>query len=361
MKAISKRKILVYFLFNTLALFIFGTSTSLCQSKANEVYKRVSPAVVLIGTDKGSGTGFIIDSSGIIVTALHVVDSASKVAIKIQSGDVFDDVSLLLKDERKDIAILKINGFGLPAINLGNSNNVNPGDQVIVIGNPLGTELLKTSISDGIVSGIRDLGNGYKIIQITAPVSPGNSGGPALSINGEVIGIVVFRIREGESLNFAVPINYVRGMLNSISVTNPIKQWQNKPGSGSVIPEKSSINNTITRWKSLSSGTTKIIRIEGDYIYVETLESEHNRKLGVFSIFEFKKQGNKYTGTVRFKIVWEEANMSCIIEKPVELISVTPTRIEGQIFNSPDNSKFDWKKCKYSKPPKWESFVWIPE
>ncbi len=350
-------------------LVCYGSnSAALSQSKANEVYKKVSPAVVLIKTDKGTGTGFIIASTGVIATALHVVDGASKVAVKTQAGDIFDDVSLLAKDERRDLAILKVGGFDLPTINLGNSNDLNPGDQVLIIGNPLGAEQLRTSISDGIVSGIRDLGDGYKVIQVTAPISPGNSGGPALSANGDAIGVVVFRLRAGQSLNFAVPINYVRGLLNSTDVNKPVAQWKNASGADSVFSEKASASTT--RWKSLASGTTKILRFEGDYIYIETVYSEELRKLGVFTISEGKKQGDKYVGTTREQRVWWETNPytgekvithSCIKESAFELTSVTPSRIEGRGLRPPQGAKFDYKKCKSSKPDEWVSFVWIPE
>jgi len=78
-----------------------SNSAALSQSNPTDVTEKVSPAVVLIKTDKGTGTGFIIDSTGIIATALHVVNGASKVAVKTQAGDIFDDVSLLAKDERR--------------------------------------------------------------------------------------------------------------------------------------------------------------------------------------------------------------------------------------------------------------------
>jgi len=323
---------------------------------------------VLIKTDKGSGTGFIVTSTGVIATALHVVDGASKVAIKTQAGDIFDDVSLLAKDERRDLAILKVSGFDLPKINLGNSNDLNPGDQVLVIGNPLGAEQLRTSISDGIVSGIRDLGDGYKVLQVTAPISPGNSGGPALSASGDAIGVVVFRLREGQSLNFAVPINYLRGLLDSIDVNKPVMLWKNPSGSESVFSENSS--SKVTRWKSLTSGTTKLLRYEGDYIYIETELPDEIRKLGVFRLAEAKKKGDKYFGTVRFRETWWEMNPitkekvvkgACSFEIPIELTLVTTNRIEGRAFEPAKGAKLDYKKCKYSKPDEWQNFVWIPE
>jgi len=351
-----------------LALCFAGNSITFSQSGANEVYKKVSPTVVLIRTDKGVGTGFIVASTGVIATAFHVIDGASKVAIKTPSGDIYDEVSLLAKDDRRDLAILKVNGFDLPTATLGNSNEVSPGDKVIVIGNPLGAEQLLTSISDGIVSGIRDLGEGYKVIQVTAPISAGNSGGPAFSANGDVIGVIVFRLKEGQSLNFAVPINYVRGMLGSIDTNKPISQWKKVQGTQSVFSEK--VSAKVSRWKSLASGTIRTLRFEGDYIYIETVWSEELRRLGVFTIAEVKKQGDKYTGTVRGKEVWWETNPytgekvvthSCVNELAIELTSVTPNRIEGRGFGPPQGAKLDKKKCTFSKSSVWQSFIWIPE
>lgn len=356
------------FLTFILTPFFSGNGIVFSQSGTNEVYKKVSPSVVLIRTDKGAGTGFIVNSTGVIATAFHVVDGASKVAIKTPAGDIYDEVSLLAKDERRDLAILKINGFDLPTANLGNSNEIAPGDKVIVVGNPLGAEQLQTSISDGIVSGVRDLGEGYKVIQVTAPVSAGNSGGPAFSANGDVIGIIVFRLKEGQSLNFAVPINYVRGMLGSIDTNRPISQWKKVQGTESVFSEK--VSAKITRWKSLTSGTARILRYEGDYIYIETVWSEELRKLGVFTIAEVKKQGDKYIGIGREKIVWWETNpytgekvttYSCTNELAIELTSVTPYRIEGRGFGPPQGAKQDKKKCTFSKSSVWNSFTWIPE
>jgi len=102
---------------------------------------------------------------------------------------------------------------------------LNPGDRIIVIGNPFASEKLQTSMSDGIVAGIRDFDWGYKVIQLTAPISPGNSGGPVLSAKGKAVGIAALKLVGGENLNFAIPINYVRGMLNSVDSNKPIARW----------------------------------------------------------------------------------------------------------------------------------------
>lgn len=338
------------------------------QSKANEVYKQASASVILIKTDKGAGTGFIVSSNGLIVTAFHVIDGATKMAIKTPSGDIYDAVSLVSKDERRDIAVLKVSGFDMPAANLGNSNSATPGDQVIVMGNPLGSEELQTSVSDGIVSGLRDLGDGHKVIQVTAPVSRGHSGGPAFSANGEVIGVVVFKLKEGESLNFLVPINYVRGMLDSLNLNNPILQWNNNSKSESVFSERPVTN--VTRWKSLMSGASFTIRRQGDYIYVETDVSSDLSKLGIISIAELKRQESKYVGTWRWNYAWWKTNIftgerivthTCSFSDATELTYVTPQRIEGRTQGRTKGAKIGKKKCTFSKPREWEVFTLIPE
>jgi hypothetical protein len=113
-------------------------------------------------------------------------------------------------DARRDLAILKIKGFNLPVVELGNSDEVAQGARVVVIGNPMG---LENSVSDGLWSGARDTGAGYKLQQMTAPISPGSSGGPVFDIRGRVIGVATLSLVEGQNLNFFVPINYARGLI----------------------------------------------------------------------------------------------------------------------------------------------------
>src|SRR5437867_2666796 len=177
------------------------------------LYKQVAPAIVLIATNRGGGTGFIVRSDGVIVTALHVVRDATVVRVSTSSGDVFDQVGLLYEDERKDLALLKIFGFDLPVVKLGNSNNAAVGQSIVVVGNPLATQKLQATLSTGVISGIRDFEEGYNVLQITAAISPGSSGAPILSDDGSVIGVAAFKLLGGESLNFGIPINYVRGFL----------------------------------------------------------------------------------------------------------------------------------------------------
>jgi len=161
------------------------------------------------------GTGFIVDSSGVILTADHLLEkTTSKIRIKRENGDTYEneDVDVVDVDHKRDIAIIKIKAVNLPYITLGNSDEVKKGDQIFVIGNPEGLEF---SISDGLVSALRDSESGYKWFQVTAPISPGSSGGPVFNLKGEAIGIVTNTMKEGQNLNFAVPVNYIKPRLKT--------------------------------------------------------------------------------------------------------------------------------------------------
>jgi hypothetical protein len=336
------------------------------QTEAGSVYQKSSKAVVLIKTDKRSATGFLISANGLVATSYHVIEGVNRVSVRTSSGDVFDNVSLLAKDERRDLAILKIPGFDLPFVSLGNSNDINPGDKIIVIGNPLGTEQLQASVTDGIVSGLRDLGEGYNVIQMTAPVSPGNSGGPAFTAKGDAIGVVAFRLREGENLNFAVPINYVRGMLDTADPAKAIQQWTNSPDRASVTDGGSA----ISKWKTADGGQIATLRLDGDNIHIEAVSPGKAGKLYIKMNAELKNDAGKYTGTANSVITWtrtilvsseKSAADRCTFTDPMEITSVTPSRIEGREFTAPTDAILDKTKCTFSKPKRWVNFIWVPE
>lgn len=189
----------------------------LARDTLEELASRATPAVVLVDTRTPSGTrqgsGFLVTSDGRILTNHHVIRDARSLTVKLASGDIYDQVSLLAADERRDLAVLQISGFDLPVLPLGNSDSVRIGAPVVLIGSPLG---LENTVSTGIVSGRRQEERGYQLLQISAPASVGSSGGPVLSNTGEVIGIAVSQMRSGQNLNFALPINYARGLLGQI-------------------------------------------------------------------------------------------------------------------------------------------------
>lgn len=180
-----------------------------------------SDAVVRIDvrTPNGSrqGSGFIVSEDGRVLTNYHVVRDARSIEVKLASGDVYERTAVLATDERRDIAVLKVPGFSLPTLPLGNSDSVRVGTDVVAIGSPLG---LENTVSTGIVSGRRQEPEGYGLLQISVPASQGSSGGPVLSRRGEVIGVAVSQMQGGENLNFAVPVNYARGLLSQADTTS---------------------------------------------------------------------------------------------------------------------------------------------
>ena len=187
------------------------------QPSTADIAKNTIPAVVLIKaigpSGESSGSGFLVDPGGTIVTNLHVVQGATAVAVKVASGDVYDQVRIRAFDERKDLAVIQVAALGLPTVSLGDSDAVQVGDHVVLIGNPLG--ILEGSVSTGVISGVRAVETGFRVIQTDAAANPGNSGGPLVDGAGHVIGVLSFKLRGAESLNFVVPINYARGLLSS--------------------------------------------------------------------------------------------------------------------------------------------------
>jgi S1-C subfamily serine protease len=163
------------------------------------------------GHPVAQGSGFLISSEGRIVTNYHVVQHGSSAVVKLPGGGFFAVEGILSFDKGRDIAVIKVQGENFRTVPLGDSDRIQVGAEVVAIGNPLS---LESTVSNGIVSGIRTLKeDGGKYLQITAPISPGSSGGPLFNMAGEVIGITTSYLRGGENLNFAIPINDVKRML----------------------------------------------------------------------------------------------------------------------------------------------------
>jgi uncharacterized protein (TIGR02145 family) len=173
-------------------------------------------STVTIETDIGLGSGFFI-SKDVIVTNYHVIEGASKAyCYANNSSTQYGIEGYLAVDKSVDLILLKVLGLNRTALKIATSI-VTPGQKVYVIGSPKG---LPASISDGIISGLRDF-EGYKLIQITAPISPGSSGGPVLNANGEVIGVSVGQYKDGQNLNFAIPKSNLE-LLIKLKTTEPI-------------------------------------------------------------------------------------------------------------------------------------------
>jgi len=330
--------------------------------------EQVLPAVVLIkGVDSHgaeiSGSGFLVHASGTIITNLHVIHDLKQAAVKLSTGDIYDQLTVRAFDERKDLAVIQIPGYALPTIKLGDSDALRVGDSVLLVGNPLG--ILERSVSAGIVSAIRQSEDGYRVIQTDAAANPGSSGGPMIDSEGRAVGVVTFKIRGTESLNFVIPINYVQGLLAATG-SIALEDLSTRLGRTTDV---FAAPHLPSRWKSLATGTVKTIRIDGDHLYVETILPDERIKAGDFTLAEFTKDGTKYVGKVRtrltcmFRSAWDLSPRykTCTEEHAMSVDSLTETRIEGTAEEYPQNDHFSCRSCTHSEKPQTTRFVWIPE
>lgn len=203
---------------------IANAQTTAPALSGDQVVERVSPSAVSILVGKGDGqvagvaSGVIIRSDGVILTANHVVKGMREVQVRLKSGEIYDQVELLASDERRDVAALRISATGLPVLPVGNSTNTASGAAVFVVSNAVG---LPWTASSGILSATRladdvpGAGSGYRILQFTAPLAPGSSGGVLVDAEARILGIVVGSLRVGQNINFAVPIESVAGLANA--------------------------------------------------------------------------------------------------------------------------------------------------
>ncbi len=171
--------------------------------------RRVEPSIVVIvtygkeGSMLGQGTGFFVGQEGDVITNSHVLQEASRAVIITTEGMEYPIQKVLAEDRDGDLVRVSVRASKEAVRPLPVSTRIpEVGERVIVIGTPLG---LDKTVSDGIVSAVRDIPAFGKIIQLTAPISPGSSGSPVINMKGEVIGIATFFVVAGQNLNFAIP------------------------------------------------------------------------------------------------------------------------------------------------------------
>jgi Do/DeqQ family serine protease len=168
---------------------------------------------------RGTGSGFIFDTKGRIITNAHVVDGADRVRVTLKDGRSFDG-EVLGADPLTDLAVIQINAKNLPVVALGNSDRLEAGEWAIAIGNPLG---LDNTVTTGIISGtgrssaqVGVADRRVDFIQTDAAINPGNSGGPLLNDRGQVIGINTAIIQNAQGLGFAIPINQAQKIASEL-------------------------------------------------------------------------------------------------------------------------------------------------
>jgi len=178
------------------------------ELSAKELFAKVSPAVVRVVCDNGSGSGFFVSPNGWVITNYHVIEGATKVSVVLENNAKLEVKRILVQDKIADLALLDTGAEKVPTLPLATTQPAT-GDKVYAVGNPMD---LKNSMSDGLVSGMREE-HGIKYVQTSAPISSGSSGGPLLLATGEVVGVTTFTYRRSQNLNFAVLWTHIGNLI----------------------------------------------------------------------------------------------------------------------------------------------------
>lgn len=187
-----------------LSILLFAVAVQSFSQDATDIYNKTVGSTVTIETNNGLGSGFFV-ATNIIATNYHVIEGATEASCYVNNSNTkYKIEGYVAADQNVDLILLKVASLNKPSLVMA-TESVSPGQKVYVIGSPKG---LPATISDGIVSGMRDF-DGYKLIQMTAPISPGSSGGPVMNSKGQLIGISVMQLTEGQNLNFAIPKSYL--------------------------------------------------------------------------------------------------------------------------------------------------------
>jgi serine protease Do len=219
----------------------FGTDQPGKKESFDEMIDRLEQGVVIVSNPQGLGAGFVIDAAGLLVTNYHVVrgEKYQDVTVFLKKPDgktektVFHRVEVLAFSPLLDCALLRIaakdlEGVKLPALALAEPSSVKTGTRVFAIGNPgVGAQILDHTVSQGILSSSSRNFNDILYLQTTAAVNPGNSGGPLLNDDGEVVGLVTFRAIFQEGLAFALPVWYLRLFLDNARAYAPTSDDKN--------------------------------------------------------------------------------------------------------------------------------------
>ena len=299
---------------------------------ATEAYNKVAPAAVVVSTKsvtqgyfmqtqevEGIGSGFIINEEGYILTNYHVVKGAQEISVTL-SNDVTTTAQVVNYDENQDVAMIKITdeSVEIPAtVELGDSDALQPGEEVIAIGTPLSTELSST-VTKGIISATSrsvavESGVTMNLIQTDAAINAGNSGGPLVNTKGEVVGINSSKIsgEAVEGIGFSIPINDIKDKIESLS----------KP-----------ILNLGISVRTIDEALSKQLNMEQGLYVVEVTEFSSAEKAGLKAgDIIVKADGNRITTFDEFKAVkngkeeGDEISLEVIRNGESKTINVTLT------------------------------------
>ena len=220
-----------------LALFLRCGIPAVNAQTAQQIAQNAFDSTVLLvmkdanGQPIGLGSGFFVLPSQ-IATNLHVVEGATRGYAKLvgrKTKHMVEGITAI--DAKRDLVILKVSILDAQTLPVGDSNAVQVGDPVHAVGNPRG---LEGTFSQGIISSVREV-ESDKLIQLTAPISPGSSGGPVLNSRGNVIGASVATFRSGQNLNFAIPSNYLTALVVQVGPVKPLSQTKPTRSTRSIL------------------------------------------------------------------------------------------------------------------------------
>lgn len=174
-----------------------------------EIAERATPSIVSIRTPDGFGTGFVVKENGWIVTNLHVVAGADRAIVALPNKKIYPVLEVMNASPPHDLVILRIDASDLPVLPLGKTSALRPGEPVVAIGHPLG---LEDTVSNGLLSAVRKIDD-LVVLQVSAPIAPGSSGGPIFNEQGEVIGVATAILAGGQNLNLGLPADYVAALV----------------------------------------------------------------------------------------------------------------------------------------------------
>ena len=278
--------ILFLLILSTLIADTVGAQSASPRKDIPAIAKAANGAIVTIFTavnDKpiAQGSGFLVSPDGVILTNYHVIETGDIAIVKFPDGTVLPVDGVLAADKFRDLAIIKIRGNNFRTLALGDSDDIQVGEEVVAIGNPLA---LESTVSNGIISGVRtSKEQGGKFLQTTAPISPGSSGGPLFNMRGEVVGINTLYLEGGENLNFAIPVNDAKLLLSHQS-----GKLQNLPNEHKLAPTDAPPSTTA----------------EGPIVQSKKTEETYYVRAGRNETYIIEYRGHQLTAHCREALSW---------------------------------------------------------
>lgn len=241
-----------------------------------DAIESVAPSVVRVETDRGSGSGIVVTREGrrsVVLTAAHVVEGTSSINVIPMDGRPYG-AEVIAYDPDADTSLLVIEGADVRPAKIGAADRLRVGEEVAAVGAPLG---LDRTVTRGVVSALRTLGGGVRLIQTDAAINPGNSGGPLLTIRGEVVGLNIVKLKDTQGLAFAVVVE------------DAIRRLQTR-GTAGVTPKRRTAKREADQTTAATRGVTGT--------YTGTISgTQSGRSFAVEVRFTLAQEGNTVSGT----------------------------------------------------------------